>query len=364
MGFKDLFVKKNSNHKTTNHDFWDWFVKNESSFYRVIKNKGDIEKHFFDQLSPKLNELKDGYFFLAGMLNDNTAELIITADGAIKNIVFAEELVAAAPHLANWKFTALKPAMDIKNVSIQMGSYNYSDENLNFYPNNDLGYPDEIDITIVYDHFNENEKDRVTNGVYIFLDNYLGELELATAIDNLKVIGRDDAGSELIPIEKLKDYIIWREKEFVEKYEGTRHNTENDNYALLEATLKNGSPLIASVNTDLLQWDAKASHPWILDVEIAFNGQDTNGMPGKNISALLQEIEDKLMEQLKDDEGFLNIGRETADGRRNIYFACRDFRKPSKVSEELVQAYKDSTAINYDLYKDKYWQSLRRFMNA
>ena len=38
---------------------------------------------------------------------------------------------------------------------------------------------------------------------------------------------------ELIPISKLKDFLTWREKEFIEKYEGTRHNTENDSYALL-----------------------------------------------------------------------------------------------------------------------------------
>ena len=34
---------------------------------------------------------------------------------------------------------------------------------------------------------------------------------------------------ELIPIEKLKDFLIWRQKEFIEKYEGTRRNTIDDN---------------------------------------------------------------------------------------------------------------------------------------
>lgn len=44
------------------------------------------------------------------MYNASTAELVVTADGDIKTFVWVEELIAAAPKLANWKFTALKPA--------------------------------------------------------------------------------------------------------------------------------------------------------------------------------------------------------------------------------------------------------------
>lgn len=361
MGLKDLFSKKKTEIKTYN-DFWDWFAKNERDFYDVVKNKRDIEKLFFDQLSPKLNELKSGFFFLCGMFDADTVELVLTPDGEIKNIVFVEELVAAAPPIKGWKFTALKPALDIKNVSINMAGYDFQADNLNFYANDDDGHPDEIGITIVYDNFKKDDRNNVINGIFIFLDNYLGELELATLVDNVTFIGKDDATAELVPIEKLKSFVSWREKEFIEKYEGTRHNTETDNYQLLTATLKNGNPMIAVINGDLLKWDAKASHPWILDVEIKFDGTNTNGMPDENMSALLDEIEDKLLKQLKDSDGFLNIGRETADGARNIYLACRDFRKPSKVTEDIVKTYKNSAAISYDIYKDKYWQSFDQFM--
>lgn len=40
------------------------------------------------------------------MYDENTVELIITPDGDLKNIAFAEELVEAAPKLDKWKFTA------------------------------------------------------------------------------------------------------------------------------------------------------------------------------------------------------------------------------------------------------------------
>ena len=98
-----------------------------------MKNHNDIEKDFFDKLSPKLSELKDGYFYLTGMYDENTAELVLTADGNTKNIVFVEELVEQALKINGWKFTALKPAMDIENVSINMAGYKFDSENIFFY---------------------------------------------------------------------------------------------------------------------------------------------------------------------------------------------------------------------------------------
>lgn len=354
---KKLFGSKEEPIKT-NDDFWNWFKEHEKDFFKVVKEQGNFEKDFFNKLSPKLAELKDGYFFLTGMMADGKAELVLTADGAIANIVFVEELVAAAPKIDNWTFTALKPALEIDNFGINMGNFQFNKENLSFYYTADACFPDEIDITIVHQDFNQEHKKTITNGTLIFLDNYIGELNFATTIDNINVVGKEDTTNELIPIEKLKDFLIWREKEFIEKYDGIRHNTENDQYKMLEGTLKNGNPFLALINTDLLNWDSKASHPWILHAEIKYTA-DANGMPNDTDYKLLNDLEDEMMSSLKDSDGYLNIGRETAEGVRDIYFACKDFRKPSKLLHEL----KSSTSLHliYEIYKDKYWQSFDRF---
>lgn len=360
------FLKNNFKTKDesirTYEDFWNWFCRHEKAFYKVVEGQGDIEKDFFDKLSPKLNELKDGFWYLTGMYGDNTAELVITADGTIKNIVFVEELIDAAPKINGWKLTALKPALNINDVSIEMSGYKFNDENLGFYSNDHSDYPDEIDITVIHDDLTEENKSTITNGVYIFLDNYLGELDFAVTIDNLQIAGRDEAEKQLIPIEKLKNYLEWRQKEFIEKYEGVRHNTENDEYSILEAELESGNGLIAVVNTDLLHWDGRASHPWILTAEIPYNGSNNNGMPNEETYQLLDEVENNITEQLKDFDGYLNIGRQTANNVREIYFACRDFRKPSKVLFEIQKKYAAQFKISYDIYKDKYWQSFDCFI--
>ena len=357
---KNIFSKKDESISSYG-DFWTWFQKNEKTFFNVVKQQVDLNKDFFDHLSPKLDQLKDGFFYLTGMYNDNIAELVLTPDGNVKNIVFVEELVKTAPTLSNWKFTALKPELDIENVSIKMADFVFDKDSLFFYSNDHGDCPDEIDITIIHRDFDEEKKSSIINGTYIFLDNYLGELNSVTTIDSLTVIGKNEAKKELIPIVKLKDFLIWRQKEFIERYEGDRHSTENDSYSSLEAELKTGGILIATVNSTLLEWDRKASHPWILSVEIKYNGEGNNGMPDDETYQILNEIEDEILEELKDYDGYLNIGRQTADGSREIYFACKDFRKPSKVLHQLTKKYLGKYDITYDIYKDKYWRSFNRF---
>ena len=357
---KNIFGKKDEPINSYS-DFWTWFQKNEKDFFKVVKNQKNIEQGFFDKISPKLGELKEGYFYLTGMLDDNTVELVLTADGNTKNIVFVEELVKSAPKIEGWKFTALKPALDISDVSISMAGYEFNDKNLNFYPNEIAEFPDEIDIKIIHDDLNDENKSQIGNGTYIFLDNYLGELEFTNNIDNITTIGKSEAEKELIPIAKLKDYLNWRQKEFIEKYEGVRYDTENDEYSILEAELESGNKLLAVINTALLNWDRKASHPWISVLTLKYDGKRNNGMPNDNDYELLNIIEEEIMQNLKDKEGYLNIGRQTANGERDIYFACKDFRKPSKEFFKVQQNHSKSFDIEYDIYKDKYWQSFDRF---
>jgi hypothetical protein len=295
------------------------------------------------------------------MYDDNTAELVLTAEGRIKNIVFVEELVAAAPSINGWKFTALKPALDVHDVNIEMAGFKFNSENLSFYSAEFSEYPDEIDIIILHPNLTEENQNTITNGVYIFLDNYLGELNFVTTIDNLTVIGKGKTEKDLIPIGNLKEFLIWREKEFIEKYDGVRYDTENDEYSMLEAEQEDDKLLIAVINRKLIEWDSKASHPWVLNIELKYDGENTNGMPDTATSELLSDIEDKIIKELPDFEGYLNIGRLTTNNVREIYFACKEFRKPSKVLHTIHQDYDNRLDISYDIFKDKYWRSFNRF---
>jgi hypothetical protein len=186
---KNIFAKKEDAIQSYG-DFWVWFQQHEKTFFKVVQQHSNIERDFLDQIAPKLQQLQEGFFFLTGMYSDDTAELILTADGAVRNMVFVEELVAAAPQIAGWRFTALKPAAEKEAYEIRMDGYSFNTDNLSFYANEVPECPDEIDITVVHADLNEDNKKTVTTGTFIFLDNYLGELNFAVAIDRLTVVGK------------------------------------------------------------------------------------------------------------------------------------------------------------------------------
>ena len=342
--------------------FWSWFTQRQVPFFQSVKGGDRIEEDFFNKLTPALATVKKGLYFQAGMADDHTAELVISAEGLVENIVFAEELVAAAPPLPGWKFTALKEAVpDIEQMVINMADYESNASNIRFYPDDEAAYPDEIAIVVTHADLTEENHDTVENGTLIFLDSYLGELAFATLVDQLTIISEQQAQQPLVPITKLRDFLTWRQKEFVEKYSGIRHETENDTYSSFTAEWEDGQPLVAIINTDLLEWDAKASHPWVVVVTIPFDGTERNGMPDSETCELLNQLEDELIAELPDREGYLNVGRQTADGSREIYFACQEFRKPAKVLHQFQQRYAGTLDLSYSLYKDKYWRTFERF---
>lgn len=357
---KKLFGSKEEIIVNDVETFWQWFMQNEKRFYKVLKQHDDVQENFVNEIIPRLQNVNEQFYCLAGMYDDNTAELIVTPEGVVKDIVFAEELVAAAPQVDGWKFTALKPAEGNEGADIQMEEYRFNTETLSFIQNSSEDYPDEIAITILHPDFKEENSDVIINGTYIFLDNFLGELNTVTLIDDIEFASTTDE-NEPIPIAKLPEYLNWRQKEFVEKYDGTRHSTEEDNYVVLEGNDENELTMVAVVDEDLLNWDAKPSHPWILSIEVKYDGANSFGMPGDEDSNLLNEFEDKLIEGLSCEAGYLNLGRETYNSVRTIYFACKEFRIVSKTVASIMQGYSGKFEMDYKIYKDKYWITLEKY---
>lgn len=355
--FKKVFRQKDAL-ITKPSEFWDWFVKHEKEFYKAIKEQ-KAEINFLNKVSPKLKELNEGIFPVVGMIDHNIAELVLTPEGSIKHVVYCEEVVNAAPAIAGWKFTALKTAMDMSSINICMRELEFNTGNIKFYSTNIPGYPDEIDITIVYQGYTSSNEELIKKGCYIFLDNLLGELKSISLIDNIRFAADCLPGAELIPIEKLDEFLTWREKEFIEKYDGKWHNSENDSHSLMEAELENGEAIVAVINQDLMNWDAKGSHPWLLILEMQYKG--TAGMPDESTTANMDLIEDEITEYLKDADGYLNLGKETGRNRRLVYFACKEFRKPTIIINNIISKYRNVVKMDFDIYRDKYWRTLDHY---
>ena len=366
------FLKKLLTKKTavaTDQPFWEWFGENETESFLAIKSKDShrINDRFLKAIMPRLQAVCENLYCEVGMYDDTQAELVISAQGDVKSFVFAEELVNQAPSFSRWKIVALKPALGVHNNSIHIGGYVFNCQNFGFFYDDDPQYPDEVFLSFVYPDFTQENKEVVTQGVFLLLETVLGERDAAVLIDQATVKGPSPDDKELISMEKLIEFLNWKEKEFVEKYQGVRHATEHDNYSGLEGEDEDGLPSIGLVNQDLLAWDAKASHPWMLVIGIDYTktkGAGSNGMPDEKHYQSMNELEEALIRQLPDSAGFLSLGRETYKGKTTLYMACKEYRLASKATHDLLQRYKDQLACSYDIYKDKYWRTMEKFREA
>ena len=103
MGFfKKLFGDNEKIVVTDYATFWKWFSVHADLFHSIVKKQDDVEENFLDKIIPVLKQVNEHFFCLVGMPDDDTVEMIITVDGDVKSIVFAEEVVAAAPTLKGW----------------------------------------------------------------------------------------------------------------------------------------------------------------------------------------------------------------------------------------------------------------------
>jgi hypothetical protein len=359
--FRKFFPAKKEQPVTSYQDFWEWFVRNEKAFRKAMTTNLLVQETFLQPVSDKACQWREGMFMAAGVKANGDIELTFSAEGRVTNIPFAMEFVATAPKLAGWQFTALQQPMGAADISITMEGFLFHKDNISFCPVVHPHMPDEIEIVVVHTDYTAEHRDTIANGTYIFLDNCIGELRLATQVDSVSVAGPADAPGALIPIEKLSDYLDWRQAEFVEKYQTITYDTTNDEYTLLEGETPEAMPAIASVNETLLRWDAKPSHPWILAIHLEYTPHE-QGMPAMETMQMLTRIEEEIERYLPNWDGYLHVARQTFDGCRTIHFACRHFEKPAFVLHDVSARYKAQITIKWELFKDKYWQSLSSFL--
>jgi hypothetical protein len=343
--------------------FWEWFSLLQEEFHSILLSRNGIDTRLMNRLIPALHKLNPGFFCVCGIESDHTAELIISAEGNVKNFVFVEDLITAAPSIPGWKFTALKPAAGLDAMSTNMKGYEFNQRKIGFYAKKDPAHPDEISLVFVHEDYNKENARQIENGTFVFLENALGELNLATLIDDIQISGPEQK-LETIPLQKLISYLKWRETEFIEKYKGGRYNTDLDRYATFSGQDANGRSSIGLMNTDLLQWDAKGSHPWMMTVTINYGGNHTNGMPDKEMFKTMDRFEKDLCDLLVDEKGYLNIGRQTYNGVRTIYFACSEFRHASRIAKLMISEYKGLIEGDYSICRDKYWMTVEKFSKA
>ena len=93
-------------------DFWGWFEDNEALLAEMAVKLDELTmdeiEPVLDELAQELNYVDERLFAELDVDGDGSPVLLITADGDREALLVARELVAGAPELKDWVFTALR----------------------------------------------------------------------------------------------------------------------------------------------------------------------------------------------------------------------------------------------------------------
>ncbi|MEM1120373.1 MAG: hypothetical protein AAGJ18_07970 [Bacteroidota bacterium] len=199
---------KNIQTKKRIAQFWAWFTANEPTLYYGTENP-DHRLPVMEELSWQLKQLdKHIVFELSPIREGEFKELIISADGIEEAFTTVIQLVKYAPKHKNWQFTAFRPRMESLDLSISMGTIDFSYKDLFFrYVLTDKEFGVELNVR------NFKQTDWEKNALFILLDALIGEYDAVKEIDWVEWAVLDEQKEdELFPFVELRELVDERKK--------------------------------------------------------------------------------------------------------------------------------------------------------
>ncbi len=362
--------KINLNPSFNPKNFWKWVRSNKAALENVFgKGLGDKKQtNAVIEQSVKLLHESLGVYLEYKADNENQFHFILTANESAEGFFFVEQAIDCAPKWKNWSFKAFCPPVGTK-LEMKVMKYLATEEKLNFYANENPNFPDDINITILYDDYEEKGAEPIRLLIEKYLSFALGEYIYTTVIDRFTIIHTKDAKKELIPLNKLQSYLKWRQSEFIEKYETMWYGETSNYYHEIIANYEDGKKaMYAMLNTAAINWYDRASHPWLFIFQIQYDRTGVDGAePTNEQKKEFTAIHEDLKSVCRTEEGFVSIGKQIMYNKENflsLLFGCKDYRLAAQIGEMMKIKYGITLPIRYVVRKDKYWQHFAQFSKS
>lgn len=197
--------------------FWTWFIDNHKQLQNLRTLKRKEQRHFTFWLDWHLHFYAPGidYILVFPHRNETKTQLIITANGNPEYFIKVDEVVASAPQLQDWKFTAfVQPSHDYDELEQGLDKpYLFQDitlkaSELKFVPFEYDGHK-KIDMIVYlknYTLYSHNKN--LLQLIYFMMQDLLGEKILNEHINFVELAQMpDDGNNELIHLYDLQLYI-------------------------------------------------------------------------------------------------------------------------------------------------------------
>ena len=179
--------------------FWQWFEQNSSRLFALEADQDRL----FDELGEALSKVKPGLTFEFGPVEDGRREFIVSADGIRDRFPAVQNLVAAAPALAQWIVIPFRPPKSLDMV-IEYDGLRLGADDVWFKPEKDA---DRIGLTLYVRGLTEQNQKSLGGAAFLLLDNALGEFAVETQVGFIEWQGLPDdpTAAGLQPFRSIRD---------------------------------------------------------------------------------------------------------------------------------------------------------------
>lgn len=191
------------NKESKEEKFWNWFEKNQETYYSEIENL-EIREQIFDELTKNLKKVNEDLVYEFSPIHENNVrEFTISAEGMKELFPIVEKLIEKAPKLKNWKFNTFRQRVPGDDFEIQYGDLKIGYSDIYYRSENDNG---KLGIELNIKDYNGNGQTQ--NAIYILLDGLIGEYDVTTKIGWIEWLKLDkNEIKNLKPIIELRNEI-------------------------------------------------------------------------------------------------------------------------------------------------------------
>ncbi|TVZ60379.1 hypothetical protein NA63_2932 [Flavobacteriaceae bacterium MAR_2010_105] len=200
------------------NDFWSWFQECHQELYNLHKFDYDLQIYYYLELNAKLEEYNKDIGFIIKFPESEKAELVITADGNPDGVLYVRNLIAAAPRLPNWNFTAfVQPMIDVEKCSqgndipYEFDGLTIKASDLKWLPFEHHEATDKWSLMIYIMGYKQLMKDigptLLEEYIFIILQDLLGEFIVYKRIERVYYDDLLFNQFELLPIHELPEYL-------------------------------------------------------------------------------------------------------------------------------------------------------------
>jgi hypothetical protein len=176
--------------------FWAWFSASSERIFEFEKDQTAV----FDELQQELNRVVSGLSFEFGPVQNGRRELAISADGIKERFLSVNRLVDAAPKLAKWQFTALRPRRALANVEIKVNGLKLSPRDVKFRAQKD---GNQVALILFVPGLTTETYETLGSMAFLLLDQALGEYDTETKVGAIDFRNLAEAPADAQPMSEL-----------------------------------------------------------------------------------------------------------------------------------------------------------------